>query len=229
MIDLLAEPSGGLVTGFVLIAFVTAVAVCAGVAVTSGRSAGLRAAGFAFAWMATTAALAASGWLDHWSPPRIVVVFGGVVAMLGWAARAEWARRLGTLPLAVLVGAQSFRIVVEILIHEAVIEGVANPAMTWTGSNFDIVPGVTALLLAPFASRLPRGVLQAWNLGSASVLVVTVTTAVLAAPTPIATVTSTPPNVWIASFPFVWLPAVLVLAAFLGHVVLYRRLAAEAP
>jgi hypothetical protein len=36
-----------------------------------------------------------------------------------------------------------------------------------------------------------------------------------------------PANVWVTRPPFVWLPAVLVLAALLGHLVLFRRLANE--
>ncbi|MFL5270584.1 MAG: hypothetical protein ACJ79E_00735 [Anaeromyxobacteraceae bacterium] len=33
-------------------------------------------------------------------------------------------------------------------------------------------------------------------------------------------------NTWIAYFPFVWLPAVMVAAAIAGHVLVFRRLAA---
>jgi hypothetical protein len=32
------------------------------------------------------------------------------------------------------------------------------------------------------------------------------------------------PNVWVTQAPFVWLPAVMVLAALLGHILLFRRL-----
>ena len=79
-------------------------------------------------------------------------------------------------------------------------------------------------MLAPFAHRIPSGWLQGWNLASALVLVVTVGSAMLAMPTPFQQIHGEPPNVWIATFPFVWLPAVLVLCAWLGHLVLFRRL-----
>jgi small-conductance mechanosensitive channel len=103
-------------------------------------------------------------------------------------------------------------------------EGVAPPALTWTGTNLDIVPGVSALLLDPFAHRMPRIWLQTWNIGSALMLLVTVVTALLAMPTPFQQIHGHPPNEWIADFPFVWLPAVLVLCAWSGHAVLFRRL-----
>jgi hypothetical protein len=34
-----------------------------------------------------------------------------------------------------------------------------------------------------------------------------------------------PPNVWVGDFPFVWLPTVMVAAALLGHLLVFRRLA----
>jgi len=147
-----------------------------------------------------------------------------MLAFLVWAARQPWTARLGDLPLALLVGFQSFRIVVELLLHSAVNEGVAHPTMTWSGTNMDIVPGVTALLLAPFADRLDRRVLQGWNLLMAGVLVVTVVTGVLAAPSPFRQIMGDPPNVFVAGFPYVWIPTVLVCSAWLGHIVLFRRL-----
>jgi hypothetical protein len=96
---------------------------------------------------------------------------------------------------------------VETLLHAAVEEGVANPTMTWSGTNFDIVPGISALLLFPFANRLKPRTLQWWNLAMAVVLVFTVVTAMLATPTPIRQIGGDPANVFVSRFPFVWLPA----------------------
>ena len=101
---------------------------------------------------------------------------------------------------------------------------VAHPTMTWTGTNFDILPGLSALLLCPFADRLKPRSLQAWNVAMAVVLVFTVVTAILAGPTPFRQIGGEPPNVFVARFPFVWLPGVLVTSAWLGHIVLFRRL-----
>ena len=96
--------------------------------------------------------------------------------------------------------------------------------MTWTGTNFDILPGISALLLCPFAGRMNARTLQAWNISMASILVLTVATAMLAAPTPFRQIGGNPANVFVARFPFVWLPSVLVTSAWLGHVVLFRKL-----
>ncbi|MBX2797616.1 MAG: hypothetical protein KTR31_08110 [Myxococcales bacterium] len=221
----LPDPTPLLFWGFSILSLVMAAVLVAALRRCTDQRTAMTGAGLAAGWMLLTGSLAASGVLDVWVPPRIAGVLLGALVVLVWAMRAPWAQALGALPLRLLVGIQGFRVLVELLLHEAVAQGLASPTLTWTGTNFDIVPGVTALLLAPVADRLGARWLQVWNLASAGVLVVTVVTALLAAPTPLQLIQSDPPNVWIATFPFVWLPAVLVPFAWLGHIVLYRRLA----
>lgn len=224
MLHTLPAPSLALWLGFVLLPMVMVALIVAAIRHTSGTPTALKAAGIATLWLLATGAASAAGVLDVWSlPPRIGVVLLSMTALLVWAGRATWAERLGDLPLTLLVGVESFRIIVELLIHEAVVQGIASPTLTWTGTNFDIIPAVTALLLAPFADRVPTAALQAWNLCAAGILCITVGTALLATPT-LAVIQTEPANIWIAGFPFVWLPAVLVTAAWLGHIVLFRRL-----
>ena len=224
MLDSLPTPSAPLYWGFVLLPLLVAGAVVWAIGRTSGGRARQAAGAMLALWLGSTAALGASGVLDAWAPPRMFLVFALVLGFLAWAARQPFTLRLGDLPLELLVGFQAFRIAVEWLLHLSVLEGVAHPTLTWTGTNFDIIPGITALALAPWASRIHRRALQAWNVGMAGVLVVTVVTAVLAAPTPFRQIAGDPPNVFIASFPFIWLPTVLVASAWLGHIVLFRRL-----
>ncbi len=176
-------------------------------------------------WMGLTGALASSGLLFHFDPPRIVALFALTLGVVAWSWRARWGEALSGLPLGLLVGFQCFRIVVEIGIHQAALEGIAPRVMTWEGQNLDIVTGVSALLLAPFASRLPSWVLRGWNAICAGILVVVLVTAVLATPGPLRLIETQPSNAWVSTFPFVWLPTVLVLVALVGHVVLARRLA----
>ena len=176
-------------------------------------------------WMGLTGTLSAVGVLDTWAPPPMFLLLVTMLAFLAWSSRKPWTHKLGDLPLQLLVGFQAFRIIVELLIHLAVSEGIAHPTMTWTGTNLDIVAGVSALLLAPFAHRVGPRLLQGWNLTMAGVLIVTVVTGILAAPTPFRKILGDPPNSWIAHFPFVWLPTILVFSAWLGHIVLFRRLA----
>ena len=224
MIDSLPSASEGLFWGFVALPCLVSGTVVIAIRHTSGAAIGRLALLVATVWMGLTGYLGWTGHLDAWAPPRIFFLLALMLVGLAWAARQPWTDRLGDLSLSLLVGFQSFRIVVELLLHQAVLEGVAHPTMTWSGTNLDIIAGVTAAVLAPFASRLNRRLLQAWNLLMAGVLVVTVMGGILAAPSPIRQIMGDPPNVFVASFPFAWLPTVLVLSAWLAHIVLFRRL-----
>jgi hypothetical protein len=156
-------------------------------------------------------------------PPPIALLF--ISGFIGTIAlgRSRLADRLIQLPLSALVGAQAFRIVVEILIHTSSSIDLAPPQMTWNGYNFDIVTGVTALALAPFASAVSKKLILLWNCLGMALLIIVVGIAVASFPTPFQRMH--PDNTWLASFPYVWLPTVLVTAALLGHVILFRKLA----
>lgn len=153
--------------------------------------------------------------------PVLLVV---MLAALVWAWRSAWGDALSRLPLGVLVGFQGFRILVEIGIHQAAVEGIAPMEMSWSGWNFDIVTGITALLLAPFAHRLPRWALLSWNVLGLALVSFVVGIGLLSMPTPLQQIDTEPPNTWIATWPYVWLPAVHVWLAWLGHLLVFRRL-----
>ena len=172
------------------------------VGVTSGRwhlrdLGSPQSAALAAAWVAEAAASAAAKSC-------------GSLSIAAW--RSEWHKR----PLAFLVGFQAFRILVELAIHQAVVEGVAPPQMSWEGRNFDILTGITALLLIPVVDRLPSWSLHAWNFAGAVLLLNIVSVAMLSLPTPFQLFE--PDNVWLLFFPFTWLPLILAMMAWLGHV-----------
>jgi hypothetical protein len=204
-----------------------------GVARVAGRGAAAGAALGAMAWLALTYGLAASGVLARFDlrpPPfgfMFVAVIGGGLAL----GLSPLGRKLAHgIPLAVLVGVQAFRLPLEIVMHRAADEGVMPVAMSFSGYNFDIVTGATALVLAPLIARnkVPRAAVVAWNaLGSLLLVVIAV---VAFSSTPLIRAFGDAPehvNTWVAYAPFVWLPAILVLAAIAGHVMVARRLLAD--
>jgi hypothetical protein len=134
------------------------------------------------------------------------------------------------LPLAALVGYQGFRVLVELVMHRAYVEGLMPVQMSYSGRNFDIVTGLTALLLGAWllsGERQSRGLVFAWNTLGLVLLANVVGVALLSAPTPLRVFMNEPANVWITHAPWVWLPAVMVLAALCGHLLVYRRLFGE--
>ncbi|HVF72811.1 MAG TPA: hypothetical protein VM940_14510 [Chthoniobacterales bacterium] len=176
------------------------------------------------AWLVLSAALALSGILIHfeWVPPPIgLLLVAGFIGTIA-AGRSSWVEHLIELPWSILIGFHAFRILVEILIHTATTIDLAPPQMSWHGFNFDIVTGVSALLLAPFARSAPKGLIFAWNILGLTLLLAVVTVAAVSFPTRLQLMR--PDNSWVAVFPYVWLPAVLVTAALLGHIIIFRKL-----
>ena len=220
----LPEPSSLLVYGFLTIEIIMAAGLLYCIVRTSGTKTFQKASALLIAWLGLTGGLASTGMLDTWAPPPMLLILLIMVGFLAWSTKQPWTAKLTELPLSFLVGFQGFRIVVEALIHLAVQEGVAHPTMTWFGTNWDITAGVSAVLLAPFANRISSFILQIWNVSMALILVITVVTGVMAAPTQFRQIMGEPANTWVAHFPFVWLPAILVFCAWLGHIVLYRKL-----
>ena len=70
-------------------------------------------------------------------------------------------------------------------------------------------------------------VARVWNAAGVVLLVNILTIAVLSTPTPIRVFHNEPANEWIAHAPWVWLPAVFVVAAIIGHVIVFRRVRYE--
>ena len=217
MSPLPAEPTSFLQSGFValgvLLVVMFAIAQKSWVVFIAG-----------VAWLLFTGVLACSGVLADFSstPPRIAFLLFPSILLAVFLGFSKFGTRLSLMPLAFLIGFQAFRIPVELLIHRAVREGIAPPQMTWTGLNLDILSGVSALLLFPFARRIPRWGLLTWNSLALALLFWIVGVAVLSFPGTLQRLK--PDNVWIAFFPFIWLPTVAVTSALLGHIALFRRL-----
>lgn len=185
------------------------------------------------AWMAATFAAAASGRLSFATvPPTMMVV---IVLSLALALRVGLSgvggRIAAGVPLAALVGVQGFRLPLELLMHRAYGEGLMPVQMSYSGRNFDIVTGATAIVLAAALWLAPQRVspklVMAWNALGFALLLNVLTIAILSAPTPLRVFTNEPANTWITQAPFVWLPAVFVAAALAGHLVIFRRLRME--
>lgn len=178
-------------------------------------------------WLFATTAAANAGVLSDFTkqPPRMfLVVFAGMVLTLTVALGALGRRAVETLPLWGIVGLQSFRFPLELMLHRAYDEGVMPIQMSFSGRNFDIVSGVTALVVAflLYRNRLPVWAIHAWNALGFGLLLNIVAIAILSFPTPFRAFHDAPANTWVTHAPFVWLPAVLVMTALLGHVLVLR-------
>jgi serine-type D-Ala-D-Ala carboxypeptidase/endopeptidase len=182
------------------------------------------------AWMAATYAAAGFGVLQFPPrPPTMVVVFVLLLVLSVGLGISPVGRRLAAgLPLAILVGVQAFRLPLELMMHRAYEYGLMPRQMSYSGLNFDIVTGVTAIVVAVLLVRGRADVrmVRAWNAMGTLLLVNIIVIGWLSAPTPWRVFRDGPANVWITTVPYIWLPTVMVAFAILGHIVIYRRLRA---
>ena len=115
------------------------------------------------------------------------------------------------------------------MMHEAARQGVMPAQMSYSGYNFDILTGITAAILGVTMAFRPvaRWVIAAWNVMGLGLLATIVAIAIISTPA-IGAFGPDRYNVWVMTVPYVSLPAVMVLAAWAGHLVVFRALA-ESP
>jgi hypothetical protein len=155
--------------------------------------------------------------------PVVVLSLG-----IGLAFSAFGTRLVRGLPLWALVASQAFRLPLEVLMHQAALEGVMPVQMSYSGWNFDVVSGLTAVPVAWMLARRHAGrrLAASWNALSAMLLAVILTVAVLSTPV-FAAFGPDRMNTFVAHPPFVWLPTVMVVFAMLGHILVARKLGSE--
>ncbi|HEY0874879.1 MAG TPA: hypothetical protein VGD94_15500 [Vicinamibacterales bacterium] len=215
-------------------AFVGAVAIAwrrSGASAADSRRAAFLSACGAAAWMAATGLAARSGVLRHWdwTPPPFLALPIGILALGVAIAAGPIGRRFAAhLPLWWLVASQSFRLPLELAMHALSGRGIMPVHMSYSGRNLDIVTGATAVIVAILFARgyAGRRLVLAWNVLGLGLLVNVVTVAILSTPR-FAAFGPDRLNVFVTYAPFVWLPAVLVLAALTGHLVIFRALRRE--
>lgn len=179
-------------------------------------------------WMGGTWAAAQSGVLRQWdvTPPPFALLVLGIAALAAVVASGSYGRRLAAgLPLWALVLAQGFRLPLELAMHRMYERGVMPAQMSYSGRNFDVLTGISALAVAWLVAsgKAGRPVVWVWNVAGLALLANVVTVAILSTPR-FAYFGDDRLNVWVTYPPFVWLPAVMVVAALAGHLLIFRAL-----
>lgn len=195
-----------------------------------GAATGTRTAVALAVWMTLVGGAAAAGVLarfDRTPPPMALllpVIFGGSIALalspVGRSIAGAW-------PVVALVGLQVFRLPLELVMHRAARIGIMPEELSYSGYNLDIVTGAAAVVLVALmrGRTLPRLLVWAWNLWGVWCLLVIAWVARTSSPL-VRGFGDDPRhvNTWVLYLPYVWLPAVLVMIALTGHLVLTRKL-----
>lgn len=178
-------------------------------------------------WLGAQSALVVSGRLSDLPFNGLPVLVGPVLLIWTALALSPVGRRLAaTIPLAVLVGFQSFRLPLELVLHSWFVQGTIPETMTWSGQNWDIISGVAALVCAPVANRFRVSARFANIIGLALLLNV-MRVAIWSSPVPFGW-NAQPPLLVAFHMPYTLIVPVCVGGALFGHIVLTRALWSKA-
>jgi len=181
----------------------------------------------------TTGFLAVQGILldfDRIPPPFGIVGIFSLILTIILSARSTWGARMANgLPFQILIGFQSFRIIVEFFLFQLYKTGIIPIQMTFEGRNWDIITGILVLVYLAVQMRvnIPRWAIITINLIGLALVTNIVIVAILSTPLPIRMFMNEPANTVVAYFPFIWLPVFLVQLAIGGHILTFRKLLTE--
>jgi len=181
-------------------------------------------------WLLVTAFLSLAGFYQNFDtiPPRIFI-FGALPALILLSACVFISRRdfLERLPLRSLTLLHIVRVPIELVLLWLYQAALLPRQMTFEGWNFDILSGISAPIVYWLAFRTGntnRPLLIGWNVAALFLLVNVVTIAVLSFKSPIQQISFEQPNIAVAQFPYLWLPAIVVPVVFFAHLASLTKL-----
>ena len=170
----------------------------------------------------------AGGLLGVPGPALLVVPLIAFVAL--FLARSPEAKQVAlSIPLWLLLGAQTFRIGVELFLHRLWLDGMAPRMLTYEGANFDMIVGLSAPIVvwAYWRGRIGERAALAWNIVGLAMLANVALRALLTAPGPLNFLHAEIPNTAIGTFPFTYIPGFFAPLALVLHVLAIRALRAR--
>lgn len=165
-----------------------------------------------------------SGWVDEQPMPRLMILFGIVnISILILSFSGVGKKISEGVTISQLVLFQGFRLPLELILHSWVNQGTIPSTMTWSGSNFDIITGVLALICFRYAGK-NKYIPWAFNIIGTLLLLNVMRVAVLSSPLPFAWSVNPPLQLGF-NLPYVLIVPVCVGGALAGHLILFRKLA----
>ena len=179
-------------------------------------------------WLGAQGLLVASGRMTSLPLNGLPFFFGPILVVWTGLALSPVGRQFAAqVPLAALVGFQAFRLPLELVLHSWVAQGTIPGTMTWTGQNWDIISGITALVCAPFATR-HRAAARIANIVGFALLLNVMRVAILSSPVPFGW-GQQPPLLLAFHLPYALIGPVCVGGALFGHLVLTRAMWNKSP
>lgn len=172
------------------------------------------------AWLIVSGFVAYTGFFrdTHSTPPRFLLVLLGAVGLCFYFYRRLKSNKLST---AYLLAVHALRLPVELVLYALFLRRQVPVLMTFHGWNFDILMGISAILLLLYhlllKKNLPRAFMLLWNITGVFFLTWIVLIAILSSPLPLQQLAFNQPNIAVLQFPYVYLPAYVVPVVLLSH------------
>lgn len=180
------------------------------------------------AWLLATGIISYSGYFKNTSatPPRFLFVILASVVMTIFFYKIANKNNLNT---RFLLAVHILRIPVEVILYQLYLQNKVPVLMTFKGWNFDIIVGISALILIVYLfstkKQMPKkNFVFWWNIVGLVFLAFIVAIAILSSSLPIQQFAFNQPNIAVLEFPFIYLPAYIVPVVFLSHILLLRSL-----
>lgn len=185
---------------------------------------------FLAGWLIASAVIAFKGELLDFTatPPKLMLIILPVTLFVIYISISSSVNKLLTvIPARWLVYVQSYRVFVELALWLLLLKNIIPVQMTFEGLNYDILIGLSALLVGYYSlavDKWPRVVALLWNFAGLLLVTNIFLIALLSTPSPLRQFFNEPSNTVVAYFPFVWIPAFIVPFAYLMHVLSIKQI-----
>ncbi|MBO9202119.1 MULTISPECIES: hypothetical protein [Niastella] len=180
-------------------------------------------------WLLLLGILSVRGFFSDFTrlPPRLLIALltplPVVLLFIRSKTGKQWLQHIQPQRLVYL---QSFRVLVEIALWILVRNGSLPQQMSFEGRNFDILTGLFAFPVGYYcfvSKRWPPVIALLYNVAGLVLLVNIVTVTALSLPTPLRAFHNEPDSSLVTTFPFIYLPGLLVPLAYTLHIFSLRQ------
>jgi hypothetical protein len=182
----------------------------------------------ALGWLGVQMAVSLTGFYTNTSQPRFgLLVLPPVVLTIVVFSTNRGRRFIDSLDRKYLTLLHVVRVPVELTLFLLFVFKAVPELMTFEGRNFDILSGVSAVIvyyLGFVKGRMSNKLILLWNFICLGLLFNIVINAVLSVPGPLQQQAFDQPNVGVLYFPFVWLPGFIVPLVLFCHLASIRLL-----
>lgn len=185
---------------------------------------------FTVFWLTLISILSIKGFFlkfDTLPPRMLVVLLPPLIKILFLTFSGRMDHILSVTPPQWLLYIQAFRIPVELLLWMLLLSGAFPEHLTFEGRNWDVIAGILSPIVGYLCFVKKKYTVKTailWNLLGLGLLLNIVVMAVLTLPTPFQYYKEGLSNEIVATFPVIFLPAVLVVGAYTFHAFSIRQL-----